>query len=108
VPKPDDLRANAALCLCALATGNATSREAAKAAGAVEAVATLFDASSEWEGAYLGAMAMQALGLSDPPAMEKALGAQDGTEADGDGDGGRLGTLRAVWAMKTEPELWGH
>ena len=69
--------------------------------GALEAVATLFDKDAEWEGAYLGAMAMQALGISDPRAQEKAIAV-----AAGAGLEARTGTLKAIWAMKAEPERW--
>ena len=100
-PNPEELRTEATLCLCALTAGNPISQAAAKKAGALEAVATLFDQSAEWEGAYLGAMAMQALGLSDPKAQEKAIAV-----AAGAGLEARTGTLKAVWAMKAEPERW--
>ena len=70
-------------------------------AGNTTAIATLLDGDAEWEGAYLSAMAMQALGIADAPAQEKALQVPGSP-------GERVGTLRAVWALKDEPERWRH
>ena len=96
------------LCLVALVSGNTLSREAAKKAGALEAAATLLDGDHEWEGAYLAAMAMQALGHGDPKAQEKAL-----EDKENDGGAGvvapgsaRHTALRHVWQLKAEPERW--
>ena len=109
-PDPNELRINAALCLCALVQGNQVSREAAKKAGAVEAAATLLDGDQHWEGTYLAAVAMQALGLSDPAAQEKAVAPLQ-AEKENEGTAtakptGRLANLRSVWQLKQEPEGW--
>ena len=55
---------------------------------------------------------MQALGLSDPAAQEKAVApVQAAAAADKAPDEvpaatGRLGALRQVWQLKAEPERW--
>lgn len=103
-PDATELRCCAALCLCALVQGNKVSREAAKAAGAVEAAATLLDGDHEWKGAYLAAMAMHALGLSDQKKQEAAL-AERGF-ANAPATASRVGTLHKVWQLKSEPERW--
>ena len=107
------MRTNAALCLCALVSANQVSRDAAKKAGALEAAATLLDGDHEWEGAYLAAMAMHALGHTDPAAQEKALTQTDakasarvGNEENAPLSANRVGALRSVWQLKSEPERW--
>ena len=103
----EELRTNAALCLAALTKGNKISVAAAKKAGAVDAIATLFDGDPESEGAYLAAVAMQALGLSDELAQEQALSpGKAARESIREREEARADTLRAVWAMKEEPESW--
>ena len=108
VPHPDELRTNAALCLCALVSGNAVSREAAKKAGAVDALSTMLDGGDpEWEGSYLAAMGMQALGLGDEAAQEKAISPGKAARASVRERGeARTDTLHGVWALKSEPSRW--
>ena len=115
-PDPTELRHNAALCLSALVSANAVSREAAKAAGCVEAVATLLDEGKDTQGAYLAAMALQALGLKDAGAQEMALKqrqqelARPGTpehERLSKTMPARVQTVRSVWKLSEEPEHWG-
>ena len=110
-PDAYEMRTNAALCLCALVGGNKVSREAAKKAGAVEALATLLDGDSEERGAYLAAMGMHALGLDTPAAQEKAVAPLQAAAAakspeEAPAPTGRLGALRQVWQLKAEPERW--
>ena len=107
VPNLEDVRANAALCFVSLVSGNRVSREAAKAAGAVECIATLLDGGAEWEGAYLAAMSMQALGLQNEREQERALSPQKASRTSvKEKEVARTGVLREVWALKEEPERW--
>ena len=108
----NELRTNAALCLVALVKDNRVSQDKAKQLGAVEAVATLLDGDHEWEGSYLAAVAMQALGLPDPKSQETAVAPVQAAQAANKSPDevaaptGRLGTLRSVWGLKTEPDRW--
>lgn len=120
-PDALELRQNAALCLASLVKGNKASKEAAFKAGAVAALATLLDenahhgADTPTEVSYLAAMALQALGLPDAGAQEKALkAASEGTRPGtpehkrfAKSMPARVHTVKAVWKLEREPEHWG-
>ena len=108
-PDALELRQNAALCLASLVKGNKVSREVAIKASAVAALATLLDekADTPTEGSYLAAMALQALGLPDAGAQEKALKAAPEHKRFAKNMPARVQTVKAVWKLEREPEHWG-
>ena len=123
----EEVRLNAALCLTALVHSNPPSRNAAKAAGAIDAIATLLDAPpsaaggdgteghGETETAYVAAMALQALGYADEASQRTAVAPasqHDDTRPGGQRaavskrTGARVAALRTVWTAKEVPERW--
>ena len=108
-PDALELRQNAALCLASLVKGNKVSKEVAIKASAVAALATLLDenADTPTEGSYLAAMALQALGLPDAGAQEKALKAAPEHKRFAKNMPARVQTVKAVWKLEREPEHWG-
>ena len=116
-PDPVELRHNAALCLKALVEGNTVSREAAKKAGAVEALATLLDEGEQSQGAYLAAMALKAFGMTDSSEQERALQERSHSIAAEKHDSleverlvqtmpARVETVKRVWMLTEEPQNW--